>query len=199
MRALVDRVHEGNIREASLLTGLAYPTIRDLYVGSTANPSIETLERLRRPYGVEFAWFTDPELPDQQPREGCRGLVPPKPGSGARQRALREVLVPFGAWPMYVVMDRLEQRLRSMAAGPERPIVGEASGDALTFRLTTFLLQPLLAAEKIGADSVVLTLTEYMACSSDRQYGLRRSWIARLRTLGETWQAVLQEFLARGE
>lgn len=195
VRRLVDRVHAGNLRQASQLTGLPYPTLRDLYTGGTVNPGLGTLEVLRRPYGLGIEWFTNLDEPAQQPKEGHKGLVPPKPAAGARGRSLRQVLIPFTAWPMYEIMAKLEGRLASERVGPDRAIVAEATGDAFTFRLTTFLLQPLLAVEKMGLESTILTLDEFETGVDDTAPEARQIWVRRLRALGEMWRAVLCEFL----
>ncbi len=196
VRRLVDQVHGGNLRQACQLTGLPYPTLRDLYIGGTVNPGLGTLETLRAPYDLGLEWFTNLDEPTQGPAEGLKGVVPPKPAAGARGRSLREVLIPFTAWPMYEIMVKVERRLASERVGPDRAIVAEATGDAFTFRLTTFLLQPLLAAEKAGLESIILTLAEFESGADSTVIEARELWVGRLRALGETWQAVLSEFLS---
>lgn len=195
VRRLVDRVHAGNLREASQLTGLPYPTLRDLYIGVTTNPGLGTLETLREPYGLGSEWFTNLDEPAQGPKEGLKGLVPPKPAVGARGRSLREILIPCTAWPMYEIMAKMERRLASELVGPDRSIVAEATGDAFTFRLTTFLLQPLLAVEKMGLESIILTLAEFESGADGSEVEARDLWVRRLRALGGMWHGVLGEFL----
>ncbi len=190
-RALVHLAHEGNLSEASRSTGLPYPTIRDLYVGRTSNPSFRTLEALADCYGIALEWFREEEEPEEIPIDGRTGYLPPHPEASGARPHLREVLIPFAAWPMYRVFTTLEQRLSEGEPGPERPIVGEASGDAFLFRLTTFLFQPLLSAERAGAYDVVPEGAE----PGDVPAGRREQWIGRLRVLGAMWEDVLEDLL----
>ena len=177
--------HEGNLGEASRATGLSYPTLRDLYVGRTVNPSYRTLEALADTYGVALAWFRDPEEPEEGPVEGRIGYLPPDPHVGSARPQLREVVIPFAAWPMYRVFTVLERRLSLGTPRPDRPIVGEATGDALTFRLATFLFQPLLAAEKTGLKHLIL----------EGAGGGNPAWVQRLRVLGTMWELALNDLL----
>jgi hypothetical protein len=188
-RALMHLAHQGNLSEASRATGLPYPTVRDLYVGRTSNPSFRTLEALADTYGVALEWFRDPDEPEEVPVEGRVGFLPPHPGASGSRPHLREVLIPFAAWPLYHVFSVLEQWLEGQEPGPDRPIVGEASGDAFQFRLATFLFQPLLAAEKAGAGEIIPHGVE----PADVPAGERELWAGRLRALGEMWQEVLDE------
>jgi hypothetical protein len=95
---------------------------------------------------------------------------------------------------MYELFTITERRLSEQAPGPDRPIVGEATGDAFSFRLTTFLLQPLLVAEKLGSNAAILTLASYTDEETPAQE--REQWIAGLSHLGRLWSAVLPENLA---
>lgn len=193
IRRLVDLVHRGNLAEAARATGVAYPTLRDLYVGRTVNPGLETLEALSRPYGIEVTWLTGEQGADEVPITGIRVLLPPHPRTAPEARAFREVLIPHAARPMTDIVARLDQWLSTQRPGPERPIVGEATGDAQRFRLTTFLLQPLLAAEKLGEPDVIPSARPGERLADEAQ----SAWIARLRALGEMWQAALAALLAR--
>lgn len=190
VRLLIDRAHDGNLSDSSRLTGISYPVLRDLYVGRATGPSLRTLDALKSPYGVDLRWLTEEGAPDAIATLGWVGVVPPAPGGdSAASRELREVLVPFRAWPMYELLAITERRLREQAPGPGRPIVGEATGDAFAFRLTTFLLQPLLAAEKLGSSRSILTAARYKdeATPADE----RQRWLAALRHLGGLWSAIL--------
>jgi transcriptional regulator with XRE-family HTH domain len=193
IRALVHLAHQGNLSEASRATGLPYPTLRDLYVGRSTNPSYRTLEALADCYGIPLEWFREEEEPEEVPAEGRVGFLPPHPQAAGARPHLREVLIPFAAWPLYQVFTTLERRLSLGELGPARPIVGEASGDAFTFRLTTFLFQPLLAAEKAGAQTVIPE-----AAGGELPVGQRDAWVARLRTLGAMWEQVLGDLLGGG-
>lgn len=191
VRQLIDLVHHGRVREASLLTGISYPTLNDLYTGRTVNPNLTTLEALRAPYDIDLAWLVSRNPPGQVPRTGRVVFLPPHALADIKQRSLREVPIPFAAWSMYEVFGRLEARLLSMPATATRPIVAEASGDALVFRLATFLFQPLLAAEKAGEADVIPGALE-----GDLTDGLIAApWIVRLRALGEMWKQVLPDTL----
>lgn len=165
-------------------------------MGKVTGPSLRTLDALKSPYGVDLGWLTEGGASDAIAILGRVGPVPPGPGGDSTgSRTLRQVLIPFVAWPMYELFAIAERRLSEQAPGPERPIVGEATGDAFSFRLTTFLLQPLLAAEKIGCRAAILTLASYTDEATPAPE--RDQWIAGLRHLGRLWSAVLPETLAR--
>ncbi len=61
-------------------------------------------------------------------------------------------------------------------------------------RLTTFLFQPLLAAERLGEPGVIVPLLagEGLGASDRRAEG---EWVDRLRALGDLWQAALPRLL----
>ena len=63
---------------------------------------------------------------------------------------IREVLVPYTAWPLPHIRRVLLERLRQMPPLRSRPIVGDAQDDAFLVKLDTFLLRPLLSAEENG-------------------------------------------------
>lgn len=189
IRRLIDLVHSSNLAAASRLTGIPYPTLRDLYAGRTANPELATLEQLRSPYGVSLNWFTDPKTDEEVPLAGRVVLLPPHPKASGT-RALREVPIPYAARALFDVFGRLEAWLRGRAAGPDRPIVGEATGDAFAFRVTTFLLQPLLAAEKLG-EAVIPTAPPPAGAGVAPD----AAWVARLEALGEMWRQLLPSLL----
>jgi hypothetical protein len=150
------------------------------------NPELSTLDKLRAPYGVSLNWFTDRAAQDEVPLGGRTVLLPPHPRAGqGAARALRPVLIPFAARELLQVFATLEEWLKSRPAEPERPIVGEASGDAFTFRLTTFLFQPLLAAEKAGQEVIPA------ASSAAPAEAVDAAWVARLEALGAAWRALL--------
>jgi hypothetical protein len=179
VRRLLDQVHAGNLAAASRATGIPYPTIRDLYSGRSSNPELTTLDQLRAPYGVSLNWFTDRAADDEVPLQGRTVLLPPHPkAQQAGTRALRTVLIPYAARTLLQVFAVLEEWLRQKPVDPDRPIVGEATGDTFTFRLTTFVLQPLLAAEKLG--EIVIPPS-----------GVDAAWVTRLEALGAMWRAVL--------
>jgi hypothetical protein len=181
IRRLIDQVHGGNLAAAGRATGIPYPTIRDLYTGRTSNPELATLDQLRAAYGVSLNWFTERATENEVPLQGRTVLLPPHPkAQQAGTRALRPVLIPYAARTLLQVFATLEEWLRRTPAGPDRPIVGEAAGDAFTFRLTTFVLQPLLGAEKLGQEVVP-------SAEADA------AWIARLEVLGTMWRHLLPD------
>ena len=194
VRQLIDLAHEGKVRDASRLAGIPYPTLNDLYIGRTVNPNLATLESLCAPYDIELSWLLAADQPEPAPRTGRGVLLPPHPTADVKRRALREVQIPFVAWSMYEVFTSLEGRLIAMQATAERPIVAEAAGDALVFRLATFLFQPLLAAEKAGEIGVIPVVPP------GEEVGLktRSRWIVTLRALGAVWQVALPDLLAGG-
>ena len=187
VRRLLDQVHGGNLADAQRATGLPYPTLRDLYAGRTANPELATLNQLRAPYGVSLDWFTDSEASDQVPLGGRLLLLPPDPRAAASGagRALRQAWLPYAARTLTAVFAQLQAWLERQTPAPERPVVGEATGDAFAFRLTTFLLQPLLAAEKLGEEVIPPAAASRPPASVDA------AWVARLEALGAMWRALL--------
>lgn len=153
---------------------------------------LATLHQLRAPYGVSLNWFTDPGADEEVPLGGRTVLLPPHPRApqGAA-RSLRQVLIPYAARQLLNVFAAVEEWLKARPAEPDRPIVGETSGDAFTFRLTTFLLQPLLAAEKVGEDVIpAAPPTGSPAPAVDA------AWVARLEALGGMWRALLPRMRA---
>lgn len=188
IRRLIDLVHDGNLAAASRLTGIPYPTLRDLYAGRAANPELATLEQLRAPYGVSLNWFLDQTTDDEVPLAGRMVLLPPHPRA-AGTRALRQVLIPYAARALFDVFAGLERWLTRQPAGPDRPIVGEAAGDAFAFRLTTFLLQPLLAGEKLGEEVIPAAAPSAPAAGGPGTPDA--VWVRRLDALGEMWRTLL--------
>lgn len=194
VRTLVDTAHGGNLGEAARASGLPYPTLRELYVGRTANPAIRTIETLAAPYGLPLEWFTAAGAGDALPRVGATGLLPPHPATPMQRHGLRRVPIPFAAWPMYDVYRRVREWLERIEPSSGRPIVHEATGESLTFRLTTFLLQPLLAAEKLGEPDVIpFGVGDEEPAVPAGEVGAH--WVFQLTSLGRMWQAVLEDVL----
>ena len=67
IRAVIQLSHRGNLAEASRASGIPYPTLRDLYVGRTANPGVQTVQAMADAYGLSLDWFRDAEEPDELP------------------------------------------------------------------------------------------------------------------------------------
>ncbi len=189
VRRLIDLAHMGNVQDASRLTGVSYPTLNDIYSGKTQNPSLKTLESIGLPYGLGRLWFLSEEADDSSPRIGRIGLLPPDPHADIKQRALREVLIPYTAWSFYELFTSLEDRISKCEPSATRPIVGEAKGDALVFRLTTFLFQPLLAAEKAGVSGRFPTQEEFEKLDTP----MRDRWVQVLKSLGDVWSEALRD------
>ncbi len=192
IRRLIDIAHEGKVRDASRLTGIPYPTVNDLYTGRSLNPNLATLEALRAPYDIDITWLISPAEPQETPRTGMMVFLPPDPNADLKRRALRQVQIPFVAWPMYEVFSSLAARLSTMKATADRPIVAEASGDALLFRLATFLFQPLLAAEKAGEKGVIPAWVQGSVPEEKKKW----RWTNTLEALGEMWLAAMPGLLA---
>lgn len=194
VRQLIDLAHEGRVRDASRLAGIPYPTLNDLYIGRTVSPNLATLELLRVPYGIELAWLLSSDEPEQAPTIGRLVFLPPDPTADAKRRALREVVIPFRAWSMCEVFSVLEARLVAMPATADRPIVAEAGGDTLVFRLATFLFQPLLAAEKAGEPDVIPSAVTGNDANAERV----TRWVVTLQALGDLWRKALPDLLNTG-
>lgn len=148
VRRLVDDVHDGNLLEAAAHSGVPYATLREIHAGRTRRPSPEVLERLAQAYRLPVDWFSNQAAVDDGtvPLAGWVGFLPEAGGCG------RRITIPYSAWPLIRVLVQLEQRLRDQPAHPDRPIVGSATDPReIRGRLTTFILQPLLAANAFDA------------------------------------------------
>ena len=183
VRRLIDLAHDGNVKQASEETGIPYPTLRDLYSGRRSSPRLRTIKALADHYLLAIEWFTDENQGDPVPVGGFVGRLGPAPGT----RGDREVLIPFAAWEFIKVAKGLGVYLDSLPATPDRAIVGDADYPEDIKRLTTLLLQPLLAAEALGEPDAVLS--EF----PDRED--RERWVAKLRVLGRMWTVVLAKTL----
>jgi transcriptional regulator with XRE-family HTH domain len=183
IREIVAQVHAGNLREAALHTGLPYATLRQLYRGDTAEPSMSTLSRLADAYGLSVDWFLG-RSSAAAPAMGWEGILPADPETGS-DRYSRRVWIPFAAWPLPGIAIRLQKRLR----GPVPPAADEFE---LRRTVTAFLLQPLLAARAAGAP-VPLACDPPLPGEPPLTPERRERWLMLLRRLGEFWEAALQE------
>lgn len=197
VRRLIDLAHEGNLNEASRVTGIPHPTLRDLYLGRTVNPSLQTLEALRKPYDIYLQWFTDPKQPEEVPRAGLVGLLPPNPPVRGRPSFYREVVIPYAAWPMYDVFTTLHTWLDQQARGPKRPIVGDTMDKEFIQRLTSFLFGPLLAVEQEFGGSGAVPIATGLLIEEDAKPEAREQWVRTLRSLGKMWQLAIPAVLAQ--
>jgi hypothetical protein len=191
VRRLIDVAHDGNVLEASKVSGIPYATIRDLYTGRSTNPSVKTLETLGRAYGVFAGWFTDDKQQDEVPLGGWVSFVSGFGDKGARGR-VREVTIPYAAWPLPAVYERLCAQLEAMPPSPQRPIIGESTNDKDISRLVTdYLLAPILSAEKITGNELILDDEREDQVDAEQQ----EKWILRMRRLGIFWEEMFGDIL----
>ena len=196
IRLLVDRLHRGNVREASLHTGLPYGTLRQLYSGVTGTPSVRTLEVLAESYRVPLDWFLK-EPGDRgrpMPDLSIEGRLPPDPESGPAGRRVR---IPLAAASLHRVWTLLWRYLRALPATRDRPILGGARDeDEGRRRLTVFLLGPLLAAHEQGEGTAIHAEPPFPGqrrpSAADQE-----AWLERLIALGRFWETALPDLLAR--
>lgn len=190
---MIEVAHDGNVHEASKASGIPYATIRDLYTGKSTNPNLKTLETLGRAYGVFAGWFTDDKQQEEVPLGGWVSYVSGLGGDGDGAR-VREITIPFSAWPLPAVYERLCAFLESMPPASDRPIIGETMNDKeISHLVTDYLLAPILNAEKITGNDMILhdareSLGEYSTEDQEK-------WILRMRRLGILWQELLSEIL----
>ena len=191
VRRLIDLAHGGNVHEASKVSGLAYATIRDLYSGRSTNPSLRTLETLASKYGVFPGWFTDNTQSEAVPAGGWSSYLPSLDGDRTREK-WREIIIPFSAWPLPSVYERLCGFLESMPPSESRPIIGTSTNEKeVSMLVTEHLLAPILDAEEIAGNELIIS--RYMpAIATPDQL---EQWISRLRQLGILWEGILSEIL----
>lgn len=191
VRRLIDVAHDGNVQEASRVSGMAYATLRDLYTGRSTNPNVRTLETLGRKYGVYPGWFTDETQAEEVPLGGWASYVS---GFGRVSDGLkvRGITIPFSAWPLPAIYERLCAAVEAMPRHPERPIIGSTTDDnEISLLVTDFLLAPLLQAEKITGNEMILH--DRLNKRHNRQE--QEKWILRLRHLGKLWEEIFAENL----
>jgi hypothetical protein len=193
VRRLVDVAHDGNVHEASKVSGLAYATLRDLYTGRSTNPSLRTIGKLSDTYGVFPGWFTDERQQEEVPTGGWATFVSSMEGETSPAK-LREVVIPFSSWPLPIVYERLCTMLEEMPIRADRPIIGAVTDEKEISRLVTeHLLSPFLDAEKISGRELI-----FQGAFSDRTLTKAREiWIMRLRRVGLLWQDILEEALPK--
>jgi len=190
-RRLIDMAHRGNVQEASRATGLAYPTIRDLYLGRNANPSLKTLKALSDTYKVFDAWFLDEKQGDEIPLGGWVAYLPALDGSIERGK-IRETIIPFSAWSMKSVAEKLDAELEAIPPSLKRPIVGASRDEEFNLKLSTFLLRSVLDAERAIGHEVA---PNYIKTGFDSRTA-DEAWIARMRLLGLYWESILDDLIA---
>ncbi len=193
VRRLVDLAHDGNVHEASKVSGVPSPTLRALYSGRITNPGLKTLERLGRAYGFYPSWFTDPNASDELPIGGLSFTVRVQIPGGA-MRPIREILIPWASWPLPDVYRRLERHLLSLPRGPDRPIIGELGDEPdqqmeMAARIAQFLLAPVDSAAQLAVAEHVGLAAGWSAADTDDS-------IRVLRSIGLFWQQALQSIMA---
>jgi transcriptional regulator with XRE-family HTH domain len=191
VRRLIDVAHDGNVQAASRATGLPYPTVRDLYLGRSTNPSLKTLRALAETYSVFEGWFSDEAQQESIPLGGFLIFLPALDGATDRRKR-RESVIPFAAWTMKVVAERLNDALETLSPHSSRPIVGEATDEELNFRLSSFLFRPFLEIELATGRAIIPTR------GSDKWHdeSEMENWITRLRFLGNFWESVMDEVVS---
>ncbi len=185
VRKLIDRAYGGNIRLASMTTGLPYATLRDLYTGRTLNPSIRTLQVLAARHGFSEQWFLRTDQGDELPMGGWVVHLPP-PGRPDDLTPARESFIPHAAWPLVGVYRALGEYLESLPPAQSRPVLGDATDEAaMHLRLTRFLFGPLLAAEAQGEPPMHSDTWD------------NEQWLTTLQALGRLWERAIPNLLAK--
>lgn len=193
VRRLIDYAHDGNVREASQASGIAYATLRDLYTGKSTNPSLRTLTALADAYGVYAGWFTDESQPADVPGSGyvlmVRGFK-----YGATPKVPRSAVIPFASYPLPNLVRILDDELEAQAATPSRPIIGDGLERDSRLGLGEFILGPLLLAEE---QARVLLIPDSEPWSQDG-WGIphvRDVYVRRLKALGRYWETIFDDVL----
>lgn len=194
VRRLVDLAHDGNVHEASKVSGVPSATLRALYSGRNTNPGLRTLERLGEAYGFYPSWFTDPKAPEAVPLGGLSFTVRvPNPPHG--MQVVREFTIPWASWPLPEVLRRLTQHLLSLPRSPERPIIGELGdepehAEKVAALVATFLIGPLDVARKLTGAEQDGAFTAFDAEDTGAE-----AHVQRLRRLGRFWEVALSPLL----
>lgn len=194
VRRLIDFAHDGNVHEASHVSGVAYATLRDLYTGKSTNPSLRTLQVLAKAYGMYAHWFTDATQPPDVPPGGYVLQVPGF-AYGATPHIERDAMIPFLAHPLSRIYARIDEALERTPPSPTRPIVGETNNDKYwRLAMGEFLLGPLLAAEQ---QYRVQLIPDAAIWSRDRWEEPDVLWpyVRRLNELGRMWEVVIDHIM----
>jgi hypothetical protein len=194
IRRVVNEAHLGNLAEAAAHTGLPYGTLRDLYLGRTVNPGIQTIAALAGSYGLSPAFFTDRTV-EEAPLLAVETTLPPDPdfGRGSRGRRIR---IPLAAWPLARLFLRLEAALLLRPPSRARPILAGLTDPAeCRERLAAFLLDPLLQAREAGGHPL-LGVEPPLSGTPEVTPVVWREWIETLRALGRFWTRTLEPLLA---
>ena len=185
VRRLIDLAYDGNIRAASMTTGMPYATLRDLYTGRTVNPSIRTLQVLAARHSFSEQWFLKEDQGEELPMGGWVVYLPP-PGRPDSLEPARDSFIPHAAWQLAGIYRDVGEYLESLPPSANRPVLGEATEEmAMHLRLTRFLFRPLLEAEAHG-EQIIHTGT----WDNER-------WLATMKALGRFWEQAIPDLLAK--
>ena len=205
VRRLIDLAHDGNIQEASEVTGLPYATLRDLYSGRTTNTRVNTLKLLAHSYGFSEPWFLQEDLGEVVPFAARTCYLPADAfWAGPEDNKVlelgghvREVQIPFVAWPLAEVYTVLRDYLQSYLPSTNRPIVGDESNESFIdfdLRLSKFLLGPLVIA---AGDAHERGALQVIPLEPPRTPEEQERMLKPLRALGRFWELAIPDLLAR--
>lgn len=194
IRRLVDLAHDGNVYEASKVSGVPAATLRKLYIGSTTNPSAKTLKNLGDAYGIPADWFMATYLPERLPYTGF-GFVVCDEAELNSENIRRMFMFPWTAWPLPDVYRRLRAYLLRLPPSPARPIIGGLSENdpcekrRLDTAIGLFLIAPLDAAQRLAGE---LPDDFSEGCWNQE---MSDDEVRRLRKLGQFWEEALAGIL----
>lgn len=194
VRHLIDLAHDGNVHEASKVSGVPSATLRALYTGRITNPELKTLEKLGDSYGFYAGWFTDPSVSESVPAGGYLFKVAePMPQFGITVPG--EFVVPWASWPLPDVVNRYVDYLVALPPTTDRPIIGALVEKSEPMTMTNsmvaaFLLAPLFLVETMGQGDALRSVGEALHDDSRRE-----GMFQRMRKLGLFWQDALSEYL----
>ena len=98
----------------------------------------------------------------------------------------------FRAWPLARCFLELERELERLPPRMERPILGTAiHRDEIRQRLTAYLLEPLLAAQREGMVQILGAEPPFRGTRNPTPEQ-EREWIELLRSLGKFWERTLE-------
>ena len=197
VRALVAEAHLGNLSEAARHTGLPYGTVRDLYLGRTTRPGLDTLVILAAAYDLTPTWFSD-QASTERPGMALETSLPPDP-EYRRGSEGRRLDIPLAAWPLARLILLFEGYLPTLPAAPDRPLIG-AMNDPGRIRqaLVVFLLRPLLEGQQYGYTRVLGADPPFRGTERPDE-AQRAAWVTTLRALGSFWERALSDLIAAAE
>ncbi len=197
VRSLVNEAHLGNLSEAARHTGLPYGTVRDLFLGRTTTPGLDTLVVLARAYDLTPNWFID-QTSNERPGMALETSLPPDP-EYRRGSEGRRFTIPLAAWPLARLILLFEDYLPTLPASPDRPLIG-AQNDRARIRqtLVVFLLRPLMDGQRFGYTRVLGADPPFRGTERADE-AQRAAWVATLRALGSFWERALSDLIGAAE